>query len=87
MFLQSLQPLLSLLHFHPHLEVAVHADGHPVGQHFLHDRLSAAQHQFGVLGSRSINQVHQQVFHDTSVVLQLTMKGDSEQRRQAASER
>lgn len=47
--------LLSLFLFCPHLEVAVHADGHPVSQHFLHNRLSAAQHQFGVLGSRSIN--------------------------------
>ena len=69
----------------PHLEVAVHADRHPVGQHFLHNGLSAAQHQFGVLGSRSINQVHQQILHDTGVVLQLSMKSDGEQRRQAAS--
>lgn len=72
---------------HPHLQVAVHADGHPVGQHLLHDRLRAPQHQFGVLGGRSVDQIHQQVFHDAGVVLQLTMEGDGEQGRQAASER
>lgn len=77
--------LLNFPLFHPHLEVAVHADGHPVGQHFLHNRLSAAQHQFGVLGSRSINQVHQQIFHDTGVVLKFTMESDGEQGCQAAS--
>lgn len=38
-------------HFHPHLEVAVHADGHPVSQHFFHNRLGTTQHQLGVLGS------------------------------------
>lgn len=71
---------------HPHLQVAVHAYGHPVGQHLLHNRLGAAQHQFGVLGGRSIDQIHQQVFHDARVVLKFTMEGDGEQGRQAASE-
>lgn len=33
----------------PYLEVAVHADGHPVSQHLLHNGLGPAQHQFGVL--------------------------------------
>lgn len=70
----------------PHLEVAVHADGHPVSQHLLHNGLSPAQHQLGVLGSRSVDQVHQQVLHYAGVVLQLAMEGDSEQRCQAASE-
>lgn len=69
-----------------HLEVAVHADGHPVGEHLLHDGLGAPQHQLGVLGGRGVDQVHQQVLHDAGVVLQLTVEGDGEQRRQAASE-
>lgn len=62
-----------------HLEVAVHADGHPVGQHFLHDGLGAPQHQFGVLGSRGVDQVDQQILHDAGVVLQLAVEGDGEQ--------
>lgn len=69
----------------PHLEVAVHADGHPVGQHFLHNRLGAPQHQLGVLGGRGIDQIHQEIFHDAGVVLQFTVEGNGEQRRQAAS--
>lgn len=69
-----------------HLEVAVHADGHPVSQHLLHNRLCPTQHQFGVLGSRGVDQVHQQVFHNAGVVLQFTVEGNSQQRCQAASE-
>lgn len=80
-----IKPLPSLT-LHPHLQVAVHADGHPVGQHLLHDRLRAPQHQLGVLGGRGIDQIHQQVFHDAGVVLEFTMEGDGEQGCQAASD-
>lgn len=42
----------------PHPEAAIHADGHPVGEHLFHHRLRAPQHELGVLGRRGVDEVH-----------------------------
>ena len=68
----------------PHPQTAVHADGHPVGEHFLHHRLRAPQHELRVLGGRGVDEVHQQLLHDARVVLELAVQRDGQQGGQAA---
>ena len=68
----------------PHPQTAVHADGHPVGEHLLNHRLCAPQHELRVLGSRGIDEVHQQLLHDARVVLELAVERDGQQGGQAA---
>lgn len=68
----------------PHPQTAVHADGHPVGEHLLHHRLRAPQHELRVLGGRGVDEVHQQLLHDASVVLELAVQRDGQQGGQAA---
>lgn len=68
----------------PYPQAAIHADGHPVGKHLLYHGLGAPQHELGVLGSRGIDEVYQQLLHDACVVFQLAVQRNGEQRGQAA---
>lgn len=68
----------------PHPQTAVHADGHPVGEHLLDHGLCAPQHELRVLGGRGVDEVYQQLFHDARVVLELAMERDGQQGGQTA---
>lgn len=68
----------------PYPQTAVHADGHPVGEHLLDHGLCAPQHELRVLGGRGIDEVYQQLFHDACVVLELAVERDGQQGGQAA---
>lgn len=46
----ALVPTTAVIWF-SYSEIAVHADGHPVGEHLLHHGFCSPQHQLGVFGS------------------------------------
>lgn len=48
----------ALVYWRTNLKVAVHADGHPVGEHLLHYWLCSPQHQFRVFAGWSVNQIN-----------------------------
>lgn len=68
-------------------EEAVQTDGHPVGEKLLHYGLCAAQEKFGICISGLVHQTLQKVLHYLCEIKQVSMEGQSQQRRHCTSER
>lgn len=68
-------------------EEAVQTDGHPVGKKLFHYGLCAAQEKFWICITGLVHQTLQKVLHYLCEIKQVSMEGQSQQRRHCTSER